>query len=152
MAERLVDKLQQDFPQLSFSKGEAFSWSPDKQTVFYADQEDNPQLLHELAHAILNHKSYSRDIELIEMERQAWELAVNELAPRYDIPLSMNDSIVQDSLDTYREWLHQRSVCVNCQAVGLEVKKHHYRCLICNTRWTVNEARRCALRRYKKPL
>ena len=51
----LVNKLITDFPDLSFVCGEDFAWSPDKNTVYFADtQTENFELLllHELGHAI----------------------------------------------------------------------------------------------------
>lgn len=149
-----VAKIKQDFPDIIFEKSNAFSWSPNTRTIFYKNplqQQDNfAQLLHEIAHAKLQHESYQRDITLIDMERLAWEYAVETLAPAYNLPLQMNDDIVQDSLDSYRNWLHSRSICPNCGAVGMEIAKHRYRCLQCLSEWRVNEARSCKLRRYRK--
>ena len=146
-------KIKLDFPDIIFKKSDVFSWSPETQTVFYKNlqqKSDFAQLLHEIAHAKLQHESYQRDITLIDMERSAWEYAVDMLAPAYNLPLQMDDDIVQDSLDSYRDWLHSRSICPNCEAVGMEITKHRYRCLQCHSEWRVNEARSCELRRYRK--
>jgi hypothetical protein len=80
------------------------------------------------------------------MERDAWDKA-NEIAEIYH--LEINDEIVQSTLDTYRDWLHERSNCPVCQASGIQIEKYAYRCIACNHKWRVNEARICALRRYK---
>lgn len=148
-----LTKIKLDFPDITFKKGDVFSWFPKTQTVFYKNlrqKNDFAQLLHEIAHAKLQHESYQRDITLIDMERSAWEYAVDMLAPAYNLPLQMDDDIVQDSLDSYRNWLHSRSICPNCEAVGMEIAKHRYRCLQCHSEWRVNEARSCELRRYRK--
>lgn len=143
----ILDRLREDFPAFHFVIGEVFSWSPRTKTITVADVDDHAQLLHEVAHAILGHAHYARDIDLLTMERQAWQHAADELAPRYGVSLHMDDDAVQDALDSYREWLHKRSRCPRCEAAGIETDKHTYRCLLCEERWQVNEARTCRLRR-----
>jgi len=143
----LLPKLEKDYPQLLFSPGNRFAWSPDVKTVFY-DQSDSGNvglLLHELAHGLLKHHDYSKDIELVAMESEAWDKAV-EIAPSYGIDIT--DETIQDTLDTYREWLHARSSCPKCDATGYQSGKSEYTCVACSHVWRVNEARICALRRY----
>lgn len=144
--------IKHDFPDLHFEKGPVFAWNSESRTIFYKNtlsHQDFVQLLHEIAHAQLNHKTYQRDIQLIDMERAAWEYAVANLAPKYNLKLSMNDAIVQDFLDSYRDWLHQRSLCPECGAVGLQAAAATYQCLNCQTRWRVNQAKSCQLKRYQ---
>jgi hypothetical protein len=144
----LATKLQSDFPAYTFIDSDTFRWSPETKTIFFDhSSNDNASLLHELSHAVLDHANYLKDISLIEMERDAWKFAVEELAEKYNVTIT--DETVQDSLDTYRDWLHARSTCPECQATGVQSKKDSYKCLICGTNWRVNEARLCALRRYK---
>jgi hypothetical protein cdiviTM7_01560 len=107
------------------------------------------QLLHEIAHAKLGHRNYQYDIQLIEMERAAWEYAVDTLAPKYDLTLSMDDDNIQDSLDSYRDWLHKRSLCPHCSAVGLQTTSSSYKCINCHSEWRVNQAKSCQLKRYQ---
>lgn len=148
----IARQLTADYPAYNFRKGKIFSWSPHHKQITYINknsQENIAQLLHETAHAILEHHSYLRDIALLDIERQAWNYAIQYLALHYHIQLNFTDDIVQNSLDSYRIWLHQRSICPNCQAVGLEIAKLHYRCLHCQKQWRVNEARTCELRHYK---
>mgnify|MGYP000847227813 FL=1 len=149
-AQLLADQLGRDFPAFRYQEAPTFSWSPTTHTITYQAEADAGHLLHELAHAILEHHTYQRDITLIDMERQAWEYAAATLAPRYGISLTMDDDIVQDALDSYRHWLHARSTCPDCSAVGIEIRKQHYRCLHCNSEWRVNDARNCQLRRRRK--
>lgn len=147
-----IADIKHDFPDINFEQGDDFSWSPSRQTITHPElhsAQDFCQLLHEIGHAKLKHKKYSRDIALIDMERSAWEYAV-KLAPQYNINLAMTDDIVQDALDTYREWLHVRSVCPECGAVGLQSSTDRYSCIHCQSQWRVNEARTCQLRRYKQ--
>lgn len=81
------------------------------------------------------------------MERDAWQYAKDTLGQTYD--QAILDDTVEDALDSYRDWLHARSTCPACQATGIQTKKEEYKCLACRTKWRVNEARICALRRYK---
>lgn len=145
----LIDRLKNDFPLTKFVGGDNFEWSPENNSITFdkSSVDAEAQVLHELSHSILSHKSYDRDIELIGLERDAWEYAKVELAPRYDVVIAAD--LITLSLDTYRDWLHARSTCPNCGATGFEIEKSIYHCVGCKQRWRVNEARLCALRRYK---
>ena len=144
----LISKLQSDYPQFLFKKASRFLWSPTDKTIYYTDKNNDYSifLLHELSHGLLNHADYSHDIELIAMESKAWDKVI-ELAKKYEV--SINEDAIQSTLDTYRDWLHSRSTCPNCRATGIQNGKKSYHCLACNHEWRVNEARICALRRYK---
>ena len=142
----LTKQLAQKFPEFRFKPGDQYMWSPSTQTVFFhSDEPDPAQLLHELAHGILGHDDYRKDIALLTMERDAWEEA-KKIGETFDVPIS--DEAIEDYLDTYREWLHARSTCPNCAATGVQVKQAHYRCVACSHEWRVNDARVCELRRY----
>lgn len=150
-AHPLLFRLQQDFPALTFTAGELFAWQPQHQTIIFNPSAPHmcEQLLHEVAHAVLQHRQYQRDSGLIDLEREAWEYVVSHLAPQYGIALSMDDDIVQDALDTYRQWLHDRSTCPECGATGLQSHTKEYRCLHCGQRWRANGATHCRLRRFR---
>lgn len=142
----LIQRLKTDYPQFSFAPGADFLWSPSDHTVYYKQNADSPAfLLHELSHGLLSHSDYSRDIELIAMERAAWDHALT-LADMYGT--SIDDDLIETTLDSYRDWLHARSTCPKCQATGLQTKKQIYNCPACGHSWRVNEARICALRRF----
>jgi hypothetical protein len=137
-------------PRLSgvtFSKGDDFRWDHTTKTVYYRSSgpDTASYLLHEAGHATLDHQSYTDDMALIAMERAAWNEAV-ALSKQYGIPLS--DDTIEDALDSYRDWLHARSTCPNCGSIGMQTSYEVYECLACHTKWKVNEARSCALRRY----
>lgn len=144
----LLGKLHASFPEITFEAADEFLWSPEKTTVFYNPADDHAPalLLHEVGHAALQHRTYNRDIQLLAMETAAWTKA-GEIAKKLRIPLS--DTAIQNHLDTYREWLHQRSTCPHCQAIGHQITGISYRCVVCGGEWTVNEARTCQLRRYR---
>ena len=144
----ILSQLKIDYPQFSFKKGDDFLWSSSDNTIYYDGTTNNRSifLLHELSHAILGHTSYDRDIQLIAIERQAWDHTAG-LAPLYGVIIP--DDIVQSTLDGYRDWLHSRSTCPKCQATGMQIDRYTYKCPACGHNWRVNEARTCALRRYK---
>lgn len=145
----LIRKLSTDFPAFTFAVADDFSWSPDTKRIFYNPTDDHADalLLHELSHGILGHTNYSRDVELLDMESAAWEKA-KEISSPYDI--TIDATFAEDNIDTYRDWLHARSTCPNCNATGFQVLAHTYECPACTHRWRVNEARVCALRRYSQ--
>ena len=143
----LSKQLAAAYSDITFIEGDEFMWSPTKRTVTFNSSEPSGSalLLHELGHAVLGHANYSRDVELIAMEVDAWQQA-RTLASTYSVTL--NEDHIEDHLDTYREWLHARSLCPQCNATGLQSNTRQYRCLACTHEWRVNEARICALRRY----
>ncbi len=144
----LISRLAADYPKFSFEIADQFRWSAEKRTVFINAKAPHSAAfsLHELSHAVLDHQDYYHDIDLLKLERDAWEYAKNSLAHQYDVEI--NDTIIQDNLDTYRDWLHSRSTCPHCKATGLQTASKQYKCVACGHEWRVNEARICALRRY----
>lgn len=142
----LLSQLRRDFPTLRFEKSDDFKWSSSQKTVFYADINPKNQvvLLHETAHGVLEHSGYAYDIDLLKLERDAWEKA-KDIGQKYKI--SIDDNTVEEALDSYRDWLHARSLCPNCRQNGLQTGAAIYSCVICSQSWRVNEARVCGLRR-----
>lgn len=148
-----LKKIISDHPNLIFSQGDDFYWRPEDNTIYHPEITDEIGLcllLHEVGHALLEHEQYSNDIELVDMERQAWQYATSNLAPNYRLDENLINDLAEESLDSYRDWLHKRSTCPNCSAVGIGSAKNQYRCLVCGQIWHVNEARTCELRRYKQ--
>lgn len=144
----IVDSTQLPAGNLTFSHADDFGWNHSARTIFYNPKEPNAPayLLHEYGHALLSHDSHIRDISLIAMERAAWDEAVR-MAPHYHV--TIDNDMVESALDTYRDWLHARSACPTCATAGVQIQHDIYRCLACQTQWRVNDARACALRRYK---
>jgi ribosomal protein L37AE/L43A len=145
----ILNNLKSDYSQFTFELGDDFHWFSPTNTIYYENSSDDQYafLFHELSHALLGHANYSKDIELVSMERQAWELAT-KIAQKYGFFIS--DEIIQLNLDSYRDWMHARSTCPDCSATGLQVNKSAYKCPSCSHKWTVNDARTSALRRYSK--
>jgi NADH pyrophosphatase NudC (nudix superfamily) len=147
--DNLAAKLARDFPKFKFEKSKIAHWSPAGKIISYTDND--AQLLHELGHALLDHTDFTQDIELIHLERDAWEKA-RKLAPEYGVKIT--DEVVETALDDYRDWLHARGLCPKCGQTGIQSRADlAYSCLNCDARWTANDARACGLKRrlIKKP-
>jgi hypothetical protein len=138
-------KLQNDFPSLAFEPSQTFYWSPKANKVFFKIVADNDEvatwsLLHEVGHALLEHQVYESDFELLNMEVQAWAKA-EKLAKDYGV--TIDPGHVQDCLDTYRDWLYQRSTCPTCMNCSLQTNNRTYQCFNCGTVWHVSASRMC---------
>ena len=132
---------------VSLEEGPSFSWHHKTHTVTYDPHDPRVDvfLLHEIGHALLDHHDYSYDIHLLEMERSAWDEA-KKLAKEFAIKVPPDT--IEDALDSYRDWLHARSLCPRCGSTGVQDGQHQYICLACHQKWRANEARTCQLRRY----
>lgn len=152
----ILSALKNDYPELKFEVGDRHYWSPSLKTIFYTlptttdsfcgDLSNDLLLIHELAHATLDHINYNQDIDLLKMERDAWEKTIS-LAKRYGV--GVDKEVVNQALNSYRDWLHSRSICPSCDAIGHETREKTYQCIACGTKWRPNEARTCGLKRYK---
>ncbi len=144
----LITKLTRQYPQFSFCEDNFDHWSSSDQTVYYNPHQPHYEafLLHELAHGILGHANYQKDIELLSIERQAWQYATSQLAPHYNITIA--DELIEQALDSYRDWLHAKSACPRCDQTGFQLTSDRYRCLTCQTDWRVNRGIDTAIRRY----
>lgn len=150
--EQVLSRLQLKFPDLSFRKGAAFLWAPETQEVVYkaASREASAvwSLLHETSHALLGHRAYGTDFELLSLEVAAWERA-KQLASELDIVID-NDHI-QDCLDSYRDWIYARSICPRCDTKSLQqADLKHYHCFNCREVWQVTPSRFCRAYRATK--
>lgn len=143
----LLSRLKADYPNIAFVVGDDFKWSGATKKLTVGDAGNELYMLHELAHALLNHTDYALDIELLAQERAAWDYARAYLLPKYGV--TDDESLVEETLDTYREWMHSRSLCPSCGLSCLQTKTSTYVCVNCRCSWRPNDARRCALRRYK---
>lgn len=143
----VIDKIKKDYPEISFVEGNDFSWSIKNNTIEFTNDDSGwPMLLHEIAHSLLGHNDYSNGIHLLNIERDAW-IKAQELAENYS--LNIEEETIEKSLDTYRDWLHSRSKCPQCSAIGIETEKYIHHCIECGYRWKVNDGRICRLRRDK---
>lgn len=142
-------QLKKQFSQFTFAPHEVFHWSANTNTVYYNPKKLNSdtgysQLLHELGHALLSHRYFTSGIELVKMETDAWQKA-KEIAQQLEFKIS--PSHIEKCLDSYRDWLHLRSVCPNCKNVSVETSMNHYQCFNCLQKWQVPKDQRS--RRYR---
>ena len=123
------EQLIEDFPEFRFVLGTKFAFRPPK-TVVIGPSEPFSQLLtlHEVGHAVCRHKDFKMDVERLKMENQAWEGA-RKLALKYDIEI--DEELVQNELDTYRDWLHQKSRCPVCGLTRFQTPDSRYHCPRC---------------------
>lgn len=129
MDAKFLQRLEGDFPGFRFVNGKKFAFRPPK-TIILGPPEPFSELLalHEVSHAILKHKTFRMDVERLRMESEAWQKA-RELALRYDIEI--NEDLIQDELDTYRDWLHTKSRCKKCGLTRYQTPDGTYHCPRC---------------------
>lgn len=141
-ADRFIAKLKADYPNFNFIAGKQEHWSPKRRAItFNATQPlDNLRfgVLHELAHALLEHHNYQTDFELLKLESEAWELAA-QIGKNYNVTISQEH--IQNCLDTYRDWLHRRSACPACGMHVLQRSAKVYKCFNCHKEWHVSSGR-----------
>ena len=129
MNRNLLSRLKEDYPDLKFMTGQKFLSRPPS-TILIGPSEDGDDLLllHEVSHAVLGHHSFDTDVSRLKMEAEAWEKA-KELAHKYKI--AINEDVIQDELDTYRNWLHQKSRCPICGLTRFQTPDGAYHCPRC---------------------
>ena len=125
----LIQSLERDYPKFVFKNGKKFAFRPPR-TVIIGPLEPHSDLLllHEMGHAILGHRDFRTDVGRLKMEAEAWEKA-RELASKYGVPFY--DNVVDTELDTYRDWLHQKSRCPNCGLTRFQTTDGTYHCPRC---------------------
>ena len=124
-----LEQLKADFSEFRFINGKKFAFRPPR-TIVLGPPEPFSELLllHEVAHAVLKHKTFRMDVERLRMESEAWDKA-RDLANRYNI--DVNEDLIQDELDTYRDWLHARSKCKKCGLTCYQTSDGAYHCPRC---------------------
>lgn len=88
------------------------------------------QLLHEVGHALAGHRDYVADVGRLKMEREAWEQA-RELCGKYNV--EYDEQFVENTLDTYRDWLDRKSMCKKCGLTRYQDARGRYRCPGCES-------------------
>lgn len=99
------------------------------------------RLLHEVGHALLGHRDFTTDVERLKMERAAWEKA-EELYRIYREKIGrktreewgwseFDQEVVEAEMDSYRDWLHQRSRCPECGLTRYQTLDQKYHCPQC---------------------
>ena len=125
----LVEQLKNDFKEFNFRTGKKFKFRPPKTIIIGPTEEgDSLLLLHELGHALCRHRDFDTDAKRLKMEREAWEKA-RELACKYNIPF--DEDLMENELDSYRDWLDQKSRCPKCRLTRYQTPDGVYHCPRC---------------------
>ncbi len=143
-----VKDIVRAFPELKFEAGQSLVWNPRSSSITFPNQDNIDTvfgLIHEVAHAKLGHHSFKHDIELLKMERDAWNEASMIAGDKFH--LKIDGDYVEDCLDSYRDWLYKRSLCPQCHLSGFQVNNHEYSCPHCLIDWKVPVSRLCAVKR-----
>lgn len=154
-----MEAILKDFPQFEFISGSFFMWSPHAQAIVYdieRVQANDGQLalIHEIGHGLLGHRIYKFDMQLIQMELDAWELT-RTLAKRYDIEI--DEQHIANCINSYDSWLTKRATCPDCQNFCLQRARDEYSCFVCGSIWQVNwrkdrRVTRRVVERYEHPV
>ena len=128
---RFLELLEEDFSEVRLVFGKKFAFRPPR-TVVIGPYEPFWRLLvlHEVGHAVCKHKDFRVDVERLKMENQAWEEA-RKLAANYGI--EVDEDLIQDELDTYRDWLHKKSRCPKCGLTRFQTPDALYHCPRCES-------------------
>ena len=123
------ERVLEDYPELRLRMGQKFAFRPPK-TIVVGPVEPFSRLLflHEVSHAVCGHRSFKMDVERLKMEMEAWEKA-RELASFYSV--RTDEDLIQAELDTYRDWLHQKSRCPKCGLTRFQTPDSLYHCPLC---------------------
>ncbi len=134
-----ISQIKHAYSQFRFAEHDIFHWSPKDNTVYYDPLElKEPtgmyQLFHEIGHALSDHRNYTSGVQLLKIEAEAWS-AAKLIAKKYN--LKIDSDRIERCLDSYRDWLHLRSTCPNCESVSLEIDTNSYHCFNCMQKWKV---------------
>lgn len=136
---KFITQLSKDFPDFNFTYGKRFSFRPPKTIIIGPEEGENTALLvfHELGHALSGKYQYNLGIERLKIESLAWQEAKKayeacKSSGKYPNLPSWDQDFVEDNLDTYRNWLHQKSKCPSC---GLTMYQNNdgWHCPYCST-------------------
>lgn len=129
-----TSRTQSDGCSVMDSNSNPCQTQPDEQNALGDNSKTNRycmQILHEVGHALLGHRSYQTDPERLRMECAAWEKA-RELCDIYNI--YYDEDFAEEQLDSYRNWLHQRSTCPECGLTCFQTRDGVYHCPSCDNR------------------
>ena len=125
----LVDKLRSDYPELRFREGRKFLFKPPKTIVLGPEKPADLLLLHEVGHYLCGHVSFYTVPERLKCEREAWDKA-RELCETYGV--FYDEEIVEQELDSYRDWLDKKSRCPSCGLTRFQTPDGAFHCPKCD--------------------
>ena len=129
--EKIIEKIRHQYPNLKLIHGKRFAFRPPN-TIIIGPPEphDDLLLLHELGHALLKKNNYITDIERLKIESEAWDKA-RILAQTFNVPF--DQYFAEKELNSYRDWLHQKSLCKKCHLTRYQTEDGEYHCPYCNS-------------------
>lgn len=136
-----LSELISEFPQFKFTLSNRFKWKYPKSIYIDVKTPIPPlyfslQTLHELGHALSNHKDYQTDIKRLKMESEAWERARGLILShpnwKTDYGIFYDEEFAESALDSYRDWLHNRSKCKTCGLTCFQRKNGDWVCPGCD--------------------
>lgn len=140
-AQAFLLELTDLYPSFLWRLGPRFKYKSPK-AIFIDENSTLPYLnfclnsLHELGHALSAHKDYKTDVERIRIESEAWERAKEEIEkhPNWqkNYQIIFDDNFAESQLDSYRDWLHQKSKCKKCGLTRFQTKDGAYHCPHCD--------------------
>ena len=125
-------KVRGNFPEVRFKAGNKFSFRPPKTVFFDKNCDENFSsllLLHELGHFLCGKFEFKTEIERLKIEVLAWEKA-KKLAPLYGILI--DEELIENELNSYRNWLHQKSRCPSCGLTRFQTLDGVFYCPKCD--------------------
>jgi len=125
----LLNKVKGDYPDLVFRHGGKFLFRPPKTIVIGPEEPgDALMLLHEVGHALSQHRFFDTGAKRLKMEREAWNKA-RGLAKKYGV--AFDEDTVERELDTYRGWLDTKSRCPKCGLTRFQTPDGNFHCPRC---------------------
>ena len=122
-------KVRGDYPFLRVVTGKRFSFRPPKTVVYDKNSSNSLLFLHEVGHALCGRYDFKTEIERLRIEVLAWEKA-RELCSLYGIVV--DEDLIERELDTYRDWLHQKSRCPRCGLTRFQTPDKTFYCPQCD--------------------
>lgn len=129
-AVKFFERVLNDYSDLTIRMGHKFAFRPPRM-VMVGPYEPSFRLLflHEVGHAVSGHRDFVTDVERLKIEVEAWSEA-RKLADTYGV--EVDESLIQSELDTYRDWLHQKSRCPKCGLTRFQTPDSVYHCPLCD--------------------
>ena len=132
-----IEELKKEFGQFSFISSQRFKWKYPK-SIYFEENEDIPfhyfalLTLHELGHGLSGHKDYKTDVERLKIESEAWQRAKREISAHKNWGVEYDEDFAENELDSYRDWLHQKSKCKKCGLTRYQTADGKYHCPNCD--------------------
>lgn len=136
-AQAFLLTLKTEYPDFVWQLGNRFKYRPEK-TIIIDQNSPAPWpyfallTLHELGHALSRHKDYKTDVERLKIEAEAWQRAKREISAHPEWHLTYDEDFAEGELDSYRDWLHQKTKCKKCGLTRYQTADGKYHCPQCD--------------------